>query len=135
MIFTSGIVAASSTSSTLNVAAVVAVITLYLLFGAYFAGFTVAGPPTAAVEKWTAERYDALAELYLLGALSQPECLMYVDRIAEGHNDWAVRTDWRRFRDLRAARRVAGGRHRFRFVGRANLLRFVSGEISGPWDY
>ncbi len=134
VVFVSG-VAISPNASNLPAWAGVIIIALFALVLIYLFGFNVVGPPHAAVEKWTAERYEGLADLLLGGAISLVECDMNAKRIAEGYIAWRTRGDWRLFRDLRKAQKAGGGPVRFRIAGWPDTIRFVAGEISGPWEY
>lgn len=93
--------------------------------------------PRAAVSRWAAERSDVLIELYLLDLIPEKEFRECADFIKASRGEWFDKKGWTRSREVKQKRDASATSPRSisRLTDPAERMKFVRGEISGPWDY
>ncbi len=99
--------------------------------------YEVISRPRRALEDWTAMRYETLQELVFRASMDPNGFLDALTRIGNDLARWGLLGEWTKYRRIvgRARRERRTGLPVIRFTDYAEALRFVLGEVSGPWEF
>lgn len=100
------------------------------------AAYEVISKPRAALEIWTAVRYQGLQQYALLTRVPAEFFREVMNKIDRDLASWRKQGDWAKYVGIvRRARREgkAGGDYSTRNAD--ELLQFALGDVGGPWDF